>query len=181
MIKPLHARSKKDEEMASKYPAFRRNDLHKISRPVLYLLAPLVFVKFIMGWSAACLNSLIVQVIVVGHKFGTPIPIWRQKLITPVCHYLARVMLASVSAYTIDMQNVNLDYKKYLGPDSKLTFENPSTVVSNHQSMMDVVVHTLRQAPSHVAKASTRKLPILGTCAEILGCLFFDRGDKRAS
>jgi lysophosphatidylcholine acyltransferase/lyso-PAF acetyltransferase len=90
-------------------------------------------------------------------------------------------MLASVSAYTIDKQNVNLDYTKYLGPGWKQSFENPSTVVCNHQSMMDVVVHTLRQAPSFVAKSSVFRMPILGACAETLGCLFFDRGDKRAS
>jgi 1-acyl-sn-glycerol-3-phosphate acyltransferase len=87
-------------------------------------------------------------------------------------------MLVSVSAYTIDMPNVNLDYKEYLGPDWKQSFENPSTVVSNHQCFMDVAVHMLRQPPSHVAKGSIIRMPFVGTVADACGTLFFDRGDK---
>jgi 1-acyl-sn-glycerol-3-phosphate acyltransferase len=90
-------------------------------------------------------------------------------------------MLATVSAYSIDMQNVNLDYKKYLGPDWKQSFVNPSTVVSNHQCFIDVLVHMVRQPPSCVAKESVRRMPIIGPCAVAVGVLFFDRGDKRAS
>jgi lysophosphatidylcholine acyltransferase/lyso-PAF acetyltransferase len=90
-------------------------------------------------------------------------------------------MLASVSAYSIDLQNCDLDYKKYLGPGSKQTFENPSTIVSNHQCMMDICVHTLRQTSSHVAKASILRMPFVGPVTDALGGLFFERGDKKSS
>jgi hypothetical protein len=66
-IKPLHIKTKKDEEMAQKYPAFRRNDLHKIYRPVLYLLAPLVLLKFALGVGTAWIISLWVRVFIFGH------------------------------------------------------------------------------------------------------------------
>jgi 1-acyl-sn-glycerol-3-phosphate acyltransferase len=90
-------------------------------------------------------------------------------------------MFLSVSVYTIDMQNVNLDYKKYLGPDWKRSFENPGSVIGNHQCFMDVVVHMLRQPPGHVAKGSVLNMPFIGIVADACGTLFFDRGDKAAS
>jgi lysophosphatidylcholine acyltransferase/lyso-PAF acetyltransferase len=47
--------------------------------------------------------------------------------------------------------------------------------------MMDIVVHTLRQTSSHVAKASILRMPFVGPVTAAFGGLFFDRGDKKGS
>ena len=39
-------------------------------------------------------------------------------------------------------ERVNVDYSKYLGPDWKLTFDKPSTIIGNHSSW--IVSHRLQ-------------------------------------
>lgn len=71
---------------------------------------------------------------------------------------------------------MNFDYKKYLGPDWKPTKEKPSSICTNHQSWLDIFVHMSRQAPCHVAKEATKRIPAVGYIAAAVGCLFVDRG-----
>lgn len=73
-----------------------------------------------------------------------------------------------------------VDYKEYLGPDWKPTFDKPGTIVSNHQSFLDIITHMTRQPPSHCSKAGVRKFPFVGPIAAAVGCLFIDRGDSGA-
>lgn len=73
---------------------------------------------------------------------------------------------------------MHVNYSEYLGPDWKPSFENPSTVISNHQCFMDIICHMYRQPPSHVSKAGVFKLPFVGYLADVFGCLFIDRGNK---
>jgi len=69
-------------------------------------------------------------------------------------------------------------YKKYLGPDWTADYEKCGSIVSNHSSWMDILIHMLRKQPSHVSEASVRKIPGVGKIAEAVGCLFLDRGDN---
>ena len=39
---------------------------------------------------------------------------------------------------------IEVDYSKYLGEDWEMTYENPGSVVSNHQCFMDVCCHIVR-------------------------------------
>ena len=78
--------------------------------------------------------------------------------------------------FTIEEKKV--DYKKYLGPDWKASFEKPTAIVCNHQSWLDIMVNMYQQSPSHVAKEATKNIPFVGKCSEMYGCLFIKRGDK---
>lgn len=70
---------------------------------------------------------------------------------------------------------LDIDYKKYLGPDWVPTDQPPSTIISNHQSFYDILVHMFFQMPSHVASSGTKNIPCVGKCAEMYGCLFVSR------
>jgi 1-acyl-sn-glycerol-3-phosphate acyltransferase len=81
----------------------------------------------------------------------------------------------------INSKNVFYDYEEYLGPGwdkNGVDYDKCGSVVANHQSWIDIMVHMYRQLPSHVAKAATTKIPVVGIVASASGCLFFDRGDK---
>jgi hypothetical protein len=65
-LKPLYQRSAADKERDAKYPAFKRNDLKRISRPLCYLFAPLTFVKWMLAVGAWAYLSIVVKIVMIG-------------------------------------------------------------------------------------------------------------------
>lgn len=53
----------------------------------------------------------------------------------------------------------------------------PSTnTISNHISWLDIPVHmVVSECPAFVSKSSVRRAPVIGSLAELMGCLFVDR------
>lgn len=86
-----------------------------------------------------------------------------------------KVVLWSVSIWWTFYKRPKVCYKKWLGPDWTPSYKNPGCKISNHSSWADILVHMQYQPPSYVAKSSVRKVPFVGTIAELCGCLFFDR------
>ena len=62
------------------------------------------------------------------------------------------------------------DYKRWLGPDWKPTFEGASTIVSNHVCHMDILLVMSVLFPSFMAKASIRNFPFVGYIAVAIDC-----------
>ena len=89
-----------------------------------------------------------------------------------------RAVTLMFGTYSVSMEKKQFDYKPYLGPDWKPSYENPGSTVCNHQSWTDIVVIMQRQMPAHVAKAAVAKIPLVGGVAQAVGCMFFDRGAK---
>lgn len=83
-----------------------------------------------------------------------------------------------MSCVWIDEQKIPYNYSKYLGPDWKLTYDKPGTIISNHQCWLDIMIHMYRQPPCHVSKASVKKVPFIGHIADAVGCLFLERENK---
>ena len=50
-LKPLVPKNDQDRERDAKYHAFRRNDMDRINHLNCYLCAPIIFLKWIIGWS----------------------------------------------------------------------------------------------------------------------------------
>ena len=48
-IKPLYPKNDKDRERDEYYRAFKRNDLNRISRPILYLFVPFMPFRWLIG------------------------------------------------------------------------------------------------------------------------------------
>lgn len=71
------------------------------------------------------------------------------------------------------IEEIDVDYSKYLGPDWKPDKNKKATaIVSNHQSWLDIMINMFYQSPSHVAKEGTKKIPFVGHCATMFGCLY---------
>jgi len=62
-LKPLRPKSQKDRERDQKYLPFRRNDLDRLNRLVLYLNSPFTFLKFVSGWVGVMLCSVVVYLV----------------------------------------------------------------------------------------------------------------------
>ena len=79
----------------------------------------------------------------------------------------------------LNIEQVEVDYKKYLGPEWQLDKNKvPTTIVANHQSFLDIILSMYITMPSVIAKQSVRDIPVIGRYAELAGCLFLQREDK---
>lgn len=125
------------------------------------------------------LQFICTNIIAIGHPKGKPWTGWRRKAVALFCKLAARNALMMMSAFSINKKRAHtVNYSKYLGPDWKAEYDNPSTIVSNHSTFLDIIVAMCRQPPSHIAKYGVKKIPFVGPLAESVGCLFIDRGDK---
>ena len=53
----------------------------------------------------------------------------------------------------LKVENIDVDYKKYLGPDwKKDSTREPTTIIANHQSFLDIVLSMYMCMPSVIAK-----------------------------
>ena len=99
-----------------------------------------------------------------------------------VCQYVALtigyVWCLTGSVLYIKKSRPPIDYKKYLGPDWKPSYENPSTVICNHSTYMDTPIMMTMYSPSFIAKDAVRKIPGVGYMAGLLGTLFVKRMSK---
>jgi hypothetical protein len=140
----LRIKNARDQEMADKYPEFKRNDTDKVKRLYMYMMAPLIFVRVILGWSAAVICWMNTSFWTIGIDLEQPIPMWRRRLIYYGCNFAGRLILAQGNILSIKNVHTDFDYKQYLGPDWKPSFEEAGTVVSTHQTFLDVMVHMTR-------------------------------------
>jgi hypothetical protein len=74
----------------------------------------------------------------IGHDRLYPVPMWRRKLVKMVCQVTAHIVLGTNSIIFKDDKEFEYDYSEYLGPDWKPYYENAGSIVSNHQSFLDI-------------------------------------------
>ena len=154
--RPLYIKNAKDKEMAEKYPEFRRHDLHKVRRWILYLLAPLVFIRILIGWGSMVLLWIFFKIFLRGQDIKKPIPKEKRRILKQVLSLNAKLVILMMSGFVINEKKYKMDYSKYLGQGWERTYKGASTTISNHQCFMDIMVHMYRQEPSHVSKAAVR-------------------------
>ena len=79
-LKPLVPTCDEHRKRDEKYHAFRRHDLDKINHFVIYLQAPLIFVKFMFGWSNYIYVYIVVALISMTKPKDAPLMGWRQDI-----------------------------------------------------------------------------------------------------
>ena len=95
---------------------------------------------------------------------------------------ITRPLIFFCGLYWINVDYVSTgegDYSKWLGPDWKPDWSNPSTIVSNHVSWFDIIVALVYFCPSFVSKNSVKKYPGVGRIAIAIECVFFDRAGSK--
>jgi hypothetical protein len=67
-------------------------------------------------------------------------------------------------------------YKKYLGDDYKIQFDdNYSVIISNHISWVEIVYLMNKYVPGFISKDTVKSINLVGYIAEKIDCIFLDR------
>jgi len=144
-----------NEARDSKYNAFRRIDVKWFKRWWLYPFCHFVLVKLIFCFLCIGICALIVNIVTIGTKKDEPITGWRYKVVRFFAGFTAAVLLHCASGCIwLSTERPNVCYKKYLGPDWKPDYDikHCGSIVSNHSSFMDTMVHSIFSMPSFIAK-----------------------------
>ena len=101
-------------------------------------------------------------------------PKWKRLYFKLLTKFVSRMMLlagAGMPYYKLERPNV--DWKKYLGPDWKPSYESPSTVIANHSSWIDICLMTILKFPSFTPKIGIKKWPVFGPVSDIVFNSYF--------
>ena len=134
-VKLLHKRKSEVSDGDEKYSSFRRNDLHRFHRPILYLLAPFILIRFASGVVAWASLAIITRITMIGHKQGDPVDGFRGWFLHFCIKCTAKISMMIIGCFFIDIKNVTVDYQEYLGPDwnkNGIDFDKCGSIVVNH-------------------------------------------------
>jgi len=155
--------------------------------------------RLVFGAVMAVLCIVIMKILLIGHKKGTPIPNGCRKFFIKLSYKFTATMQALFAFWTwITYEYVDADYEKYLGkqkndPETrpnnekiegkeKEDKEKPlSMVVCNHSGFLEILALICSPLfPSFTPKKEMEKGPVLGPLCRGLQSLFVPRaGDGR--
>ena len=84
--------------------------------------------------------------------------------------------------YFFRHKKLDVDYKKYLGPEWKPTNRIPSTIVSNHCVWLDIMMlWQVKDYPIFAAKSPVKNFPFIGYIASYPGfdTIFLNRAGSK--
>ena len=143
-LKPMIPKNEADKKRDLQFPEYKRNDIHKINRFVLYLTCPFFFIRFFIGWFGIAVCSFFIFVLSLGHEHRSPYKGWKYTIVRFCTKWAARNVMNCMAILRIEEPLLKSDYRQYLGPDWKITHTCPGTIVSNHQCFMDIIIHMYR-------------------------------------
>ena len=139
-------------------------------------------VKYISVLLFDFLICIVINLCYIGWNSDRPFNGWRRKIVRCLCTLGSYQILAFNGVYLIRKSRPKVCYKKYLGPDWKPDYDGShcGSLVANHSSLYDAMVHTMYQLPAFIAKKEVRDIPFVGTIAGACGSLFIERGTKNS-
>jgi hypothetical protein len=86
-----------------------------------------------------------------------------------------------VGVFIKEEKHQNADvYKKWLGPNFKLSYDIPTSVIlTNHTGWFEVQYLMYRFAPGFISKLSNRQMPFVGEIADFLDTLWVDLRNRQ--
>ena len=173
-LKPIF---KSDEKTDEKYHAFRRLDKRWFSRPFLYMLCHLTLLRVFLAFFALFGMATVCNIASIGWDMSKPYTGWRKKLTTRAAFLTGWwISLMTTGSLKLWKSKPKVCYKKYLGPDWKPDYDTTrcGTIVANHQSFIDTMLHSQCQIPSFIAKKEVKDIPFINTCCISAQCIFVD-------
>ena len=114
--------------------------------------------------------ATISYVCTIGHDEAKPLPPWRRALITPI-QPLARIILWSLGFWRIKVTRMAGS-----APPGGMGV----LAAAPHFSLMDPIVLAWLELPCSVSKKEVRALPVVGSVAAALQCIFVNRKDPES-
>ena len=161
---------KGDEARDGKYSAFRRTDVKWMTRKWLYPTCHFALFKFVATFAIIFSTALLIKILAIGKKPGEPLRGIRYKIGYWIMRFTGRVtMFGAAGCVWISSYRPKVDYRKYLGPDWEPDYDTKrtSTIVSNHSTFLDSMLHAMTQLPCHIAKGDVKDYPGVGTFADV--------------
>lgn len=110
-VKPLYNKKDGDKERDEKYHSFKRNDLHRIHRPILYIFAQFMLIRWIIGIIAWAILALVTRLVMIGHKQGDPVVGCRKVIFRFFIVCTAKINMIMLGCFFLDIKNVYVDYE----------------------------------------------------------------------
>lgn len=170
-----------DEARDSKFPAWRRHDVHNWTRGKLFLGAITIMpIRFFS--MAGVIISLTVQMKIMAVFMGPVVP---GKPVTGLKSWLIKQTFGYHCWFSCLLMGVSLrqerptdtNYEKWLGPKYDKS-GSASTIVAPHTGFVDIVLllNMLKGNLSFAAMDSLENAPAMGLLCKSLQCLFMPRG-----
>jgi hypothetical protein len=131
----LSKRFGKSEELNAKYWSFARTDYKDWGYIWVGFLSLLFLypIRFLICWLIVFTITAWAVISMIGHKDGTPIPMWRINLAYFLFRPLLRMLLFFIGVFWFEKkERKDVNYSKYLGSDWKPSFNGGSMLVCNH-------------------------------------------------
>eukprot|EP00899_Mesostigma_viride_P020161 jgi/Mesvir1/28146/Mv04713-RA.1 len=141
-------------------------------RIVLTLLCVILyFITCRLIWASRVFSKANTKESYCNHNDGSlNLSRWQQQMMASTGRFFCRTVLFIMGFYYI---------KKTTTAPKQATAGKPfapyMAVVSNHVSYLDILYHMSDSFPSFVAKASVRKIPMIGFVSACMGCIYVQR------
>ena len=144
----------------------RRYDIHKWSRPGLYIGAIFLFPRILLFLLCIAMHYLMSKLAMLGYKEQeAPLPRARRAILLNSSRFWARVLLFSVGFWKIRTEGA---------PGAC------HIIAANHTSWVDIMYFlTAPELPSFVSKASVKHFYCVGLIATAMQCIFIERTADR--
>ena len=123
------------DELNKKYYAFHRYDAKNWTFGRLFInnIIFLMPIRFITAWSLAITVLIFTKIIMIGQDKTKPVTKWREESCRLMVKVPSRIHMFMCGLTWINFsKRPDVDYKEWLGPDWKPTFEGPGLQVCNH-------------------------------------------------
>ena len=186
MYKQMKMKPKNAEEEArdKKFHAFNKTDAYLAEEPlarlILYPCTILLPLRFFGGWLAAftAATTLNLLSLVFGASEAEDQGPLQRRLVYLVSKVVGVAVRFSASIIWTNYERPLIDYREYLGPDWKPSYDNASSKVANHQAWTDTPVIMQWNCGAFIAKDAVRRMPFVGTVATLCGSLYINRSSN---
>ena len=167
------------EELNKKYHAFQRTDLDNwtLTRLTVNNFIFLFPFRMVIAWLQMLAYAFIVWIIMIGQSKTEKTAKWREDILRTTIKPIARIAsLMGGVVYITYTKRDDIDYKKWLGPDWKPTFDGVGLQVSNHQTWLDITTLLCTDTTSYIADSGVKNIPGIGLIAEAIQSVYTVRG-----
>lgn len=170
-LKPFY--DAKHEVAHKKYEYFRRLD--KLSYP--RILIGFIF----LVWPRAIIFAIVMLIMAILVNTGKNIHDPASKAWKDIVYTIgSRIVLFAVGCVFIkeerDPEKAEKIYKKYLGPDYKISYDEPfCTIINNHCSWVESYYFNAKYNAGYVGKKSAQKVPLISHIGKYNKTIYCDR------
>lgn len=179
VLSKKHIKNDKNPKLMGHLEPFKRIDVENWRFWNCFPMVLTFWPRFLLAWFLVLILTIWVVIFMTGADTSKPLGSIRKFIIRSAVQIICRSILFTAGLVYVDVEYVNCDYTKYLGPNWKPSYTGAGTIVSNHISWMDIVYCLSYFFPSFLSKKSVQNIPGVGRIATAIDCVFLDRAGTK--